>query len=91
MKKLILLIFILALAACAPAADDAPVTLTVMTHDSFAISEEVVQVFEAEHDVTVVFLASGDSGAMLNKAVLTKNAPLADLLFGVCNQTGSAA
>ena len=85
MKKLILLIFILALAACAPAADDAPVTLTVMTHDSFAISEEVVQAFEAEHDVTVVFLASGDSGAMLNKAVLTKNAPLADLLFGVDN------
>ena len=85
MKKLILLIFILALTACAPQAADGPATLTVMTHDSFAISEEVVQAFEAEHEVQVVFLASGDAGSALNKAVLTKDAPLADLLFGVDN------
>jgi thiamine transport system substrate-binding protein len=33
----------------------------------------------------VVFLQSGDAGAVLNKAILTKDAPLADLLFGVDN------
>jgi thiamine transport system substrate-binding protein len=32
-----------------------------------------------------VFLPSGDAGAVLNKAILTKDAPLADLLFGVDN------
>lgn len=89
MKKLLLFTFIftLALAACAPAAPVAsePATLTVMTHDSFAVSEEVVAAFEAEHNVTVEFLASGDAGAALNKAILTKDAPLADLLFGVDN------
>lgn len=89
MKKLTLLefVFTLALAACAPAADapSEPTTLTVMTHDSFAISEEVVAAFEAEHNVQVSFLASGDAGAALNKAILTKEAPLADLLFGVDN------
>ncbi len=84
-KKIILLVFVFALAACAPQAPEGPATLTVMTHDSFAISEDVVQAFEAEHNAEVVFLASGDSGSALNKAVLTKDAPLADLLFGVDN------
>jgi thiamine transport system substrate-binding protein len=32
-----------------------------------------------------VFLQSGDAGSMLNKAALTKDAPLADVLFGVDN------
>ena len=84
MKRLLLLSLFF-ITACAPKADDAPSTLTVMTHDSFAISEEVVQTFEAEHDVQIIFLASGDAGSALNKAILTKNAPLADLLFGVDN------
>ena len=84
MKKLTLLIFTLALAACAPQANE-PTTLTVMTHDSFAISEEVIVAFEEAQSVKVAFLASGDSGSALNKAILTKDAPLADLLFGVDN------
>lgn len=87
MKKSLFLLLIFVLVACAPKADtpSEPATLTVMTHDSFAISEEVVAAFEAEHNVTVVFLASGDAGSALNKAILTKEAPLADLLFGVDN------
>lgn len=56
-----------------------------MTHDSFAISEEVVKSFEEANNAKVVFLQSGDAGAMLNKAILTKDAPLADVLYGVDN------
>lgn len=70
------------LASCAPAG---PTTLTIMTHDSFAISEDVVTAFEQENNVDVVFLASGDTGTMLNKAILAKDAPLADVMFGVDN------
>ena len=62
-----------------------PQTLTIMTHDSFAISEDVVKSFEDANHAKVVFLQSGDAGAMLNKAILTKDAPLADILFGVDN------
>lgn len=76
----LLLSFILA--SCAPAG---PATLTVMTHDSFAISEDIVTAFEQENNVDVVFLASGDTGTMLNKAILAKDAPLADVMFGVDN------
>lgn len=56
-----------------------------MTHDSFSVSEQVVKSFEAANNARVVFLQSGDAGAVLNKAILTKEAPLADVLFGVDN------
>jgi thiamine transport system substrate-binding protein len=84
MKKLTLLLssFIFLLASCAP---KGPATLTVMTHDSFAISEAVVKAFEDANNVKVSFLQSGDAGAVLNQAILTKDAPLADVLFGVDN------
>jgi thiamine transport system substrate-binding protein len=92
MKKLTLLllsIFFL-LAACSPTAtatpqSSEPQTITVMTHDSFAVSENVVKSFESANNATVTFLQSGDAGAVLNKAILTKDAPLADVLFGVDN------
>lgn len=81
MKKLLLLLSLL-LAACAPAG---PRSLTVMTHDSFAVSESVVAAFEQANNVKVAFLKSGDAGAALNKALLSKDAPLADVLYGVDN------
>lgn len=85
MKKTFPILFLLSsflFASCAP---QGPVTLTVMTHDSFAISEDVVTTFETTNNVDVVFLASGDTGTMLNKAILAKDAPLADVMFGVDN------
>ena len=89
MKRLLLLTLLL-LAACSPAAtatppSTEPQTITVMTHDSFSVSEGVVQSFEEANNAKVVFLQSGDAGAVLNKAILTKDAPLADVLFGVDN------
>ena len=85
-----LFLFIFLLAACTSqrtSTQQSPgsQTLTVMTHDSFAVSESVVKSFEEANNVKVAFLQSGDAGAVLNKAILTKDAPLADLLFGVDN------
>ena len=90
MKKTILLLttFHFLLAACASRSapiSSAPQTLTVMTHDSFAVSEDVVKLFEDMNNGKIVFLPSGDAGAMLNKAILTQDAPLADVMFGVDN------
>lgn len=86
MKKLTLFLssFLFLLSSCAPQ-PAAPQPLTVMTHDSFSVSEEVVAAFESANNVKVTFLQSGDAGAVLNKAILTKDAPLADVLFGVDN------
>jgi thiamine transport system substrate-binding protein len=85
MKQLLLIVLLLAatlLSACSP---KGPVTLTVMTHDSFAASEPVITAFEQANNVKVVFLKSGDAGAALNKAILSKDAPLADVFYGVDN------
>ena len=67
----------------AGARDD--VTLTLVTHDSFAISESVLRAFTRATGIAVRVLPSGDAGAALNQAILTKDAPLGDLLFGVDN------
>jgi thiamine transport system substrate-binding protein len=88
MKRFLLLTLML-LAACSPQATATrsaePQTLTVMAHDSFSVSEGVVKSFEEANNAKLVFLKSGDAGAALNKAILTKDAPLADVLFGVDN------
>ncbi len=80
--SLLLFVFCLLLASCA---SKGPTTLTVMMHDSFAVSEDVLSAFEQANNVDVVFLASGDTGAALNKAILSKDAPIADVFFGVDN------
>jgi len=91
MKKLALLFstFLFLFSACSSGStatqSTEPQTLTIMTHDSFAISEMLIKSFEEENNAKVVFLKSGDAGAVLNRAILTKDAPLADLLFGVDN------
>lgn len=60
-------------------------TLRVMSHDSFAISEQALKAFESENGVKVQFLKSGDTGSALNKAILAKDNPLADVFYGVDN------
>jgi len=80
----VLLIALLAIVSgCAGAGE--PQELVVMTHDSFDVSAEIVEAFEQEHKVKVTFLKSGDTGEVLNKAILSKENPLADVLYGVDN------
>jgi thiamine transport system substrate-binding protein len=74
--------------ACGPVATstpEGPRTLTVMTHDSFDASEEVITAFQESCNCEVKFLRSGDTGLMLNQALLSKDNPLADVIYGVDN------
>jgi thiamine transport system substrate-binding protein len=84
-RKRSALLLLLALVACAAPTPTGPRALTVMTHDSFAISESALAAFETANNVKVQFLKSGDSGAALNKAILAKGNPLADVFYGVDN------
>ncbi|MCX7671919.1 MAG: thiamine ABC transporter substrate-binding protein [Anaerolineae bacterium] len=80
--------------APAPTVTPAPATgrtVTVMTHDSFSVSEPVVQAFQARCGCQVRFLKSGDAGLALNKAILAKGNPLADVFYGVDNSFLSRA
>ena len=71
-----------------PAPTDTPLTprtIRLMSHDSFAVSEDVIAEFEAAQNAKVELLPSGDAGAALNQAILSKENPLADVFFGVDN------
>jgi len=96
LRKSTFMLFILAvlLSACAPAAtatvaaqptQSGPQELKVMVHDSFAVSEAVVKKFEQDNNAKLTFIKSGDTGALVNRAILTKDAPQADVLYGVDN------
>ena len=68
-----------------------PTIISMMSHDSFNIGEEIMAEFEAKNNVKVELLPSGDAGAALNQAILSKNNPLADVFFGVDNTFMSRA
>lgn len=60
-------------------------TITLMSHDSFAASKKVLREFTKTTGVTVKMLPSGDAGAAVNQAILTKSNPLGDVFFGIDN------
>ncbi len=57
----------------------------VLTHSSFSLSKALIQKFERETGIKLRFIEGGDAGETLNKAILTKDAPIADVLYGVDN------
>ena len=69
----------------APSQDPEPRIFTLMTHDSFSLSKPVMAAFEKAVGTPVKILKSGDAGEALNKAILSKNNPLADVFYGVDN------
>lgn len=79
----------LAFAACGGGDDEK--TVTVVTHDSFNLSDDLIKQFEQENGVTVKLLAKGDAGAMLTSLILTKRNPEGDVAFGVDNTLLSRA
>lgn len=87
-----------ALAACG-SDDDGPVaesdlrgsTLTVATHDSWAMSDAVMDAFTEQTGIKVKIATNGDAGQLTNKLVLTKDSPIADGVFGIDNTFASRA
>jgi thiamine transport system substrate-binding protein len=65
--------------------EPAPVTLTLLTHDSFDASKSVLRAFEARTGITIEVVAAGDAGQLANRAILAAGNPEGDVLFGVDN------
>ncbi|MGH8985205.1 MAG: thiamine ABC transporter substrate-binding protein [Acidimicrobiia bacterium] len=86
MRRLLVPFLALALvtAACSDSSSDDD-SVTLVTHDSFAVSDDVLAAFTEETGVEVKVLPAGDAGATLNQAILTADDPLGDLIFGVDN------
>lgn len=74
-----------------PTTNSIPTEVVLMTHDSFAVSDELLDVFQSETGIDIKLLPAGDAGSMINQAVLTADNPLADVIFGVDNNLLSRA
>jgi thiamine transport system substrate-binding protein len=73
------------LPACRKIDQESTRQLKVITHDSFAISEEVITKFEEQYDAEVQFIKAGDTGTAVNKVILSKESPFGDVFYGVDN------
>ena len=73
---------LLILSACSTSEAE-PTELILITHDSFVLSEGILGEFTADTGITVTVLNNGDAGAMVNQAILTKDNPVGDVMFGV--------
>jgi thiamine transport system substrate-binding protein len=75
----------LLLAGCQAATDATPTKVTLIAHDSFAISDESIASFENSSGFELEIIRAGDAGSLTNRLVLTKESPVADVVFGIDN------
>ncbi len=66
-------------------------TVVLLTHDSFAMKQEVLDEFRKSSGIKIDVRKSGDAGALTNQLVLSKASPLGDIAFGVDNTFASRA
>jgi len=65
--------------------------LTVVTHDSFALSQDLLDKFEADTGYKLEMVAPGDAGALVNQLILTADSPLGDVVYGIDNSFAARA
>ena len=86
---------VIALAGCSAGGGDtkdkASNEVVLLTHESYAVPEELVKEFERANNIKLVHRAVGDTGSLTNRLVLTKDNPTGDVVFGVDNTFASRA
>ncbi|HQR78679.1 MAG TPA: thiamine ABC transporter substrate-binding protein [Actinomycetota bacterium] len=88
MKKFPIPVLVLMLAACSPGGQPAtqpPDEVVVVTHDSFAVSKQALRTFTDQSGLKVKIVQNGDTGQVVNSAILSAGQPQGDVLFGVDN------
>ncbi len=70
-------------AAAVSKADTSGITLKLVTHDSFAVSDGIFDQFTKDTGIKVKLLSSGDAGTLVSQSILTAGKPVADVLFGI--------
>lgn len=68
-----------------PAAHAAGAELRVITHASFDLPAPLLAQFEKDAGVKLKLIKAGDAGEMLNKLILTRAKPVADVVYGLDN------
>ena len=91
MKRAVICLALLLVVACTASRDTsvpggtAPVTVTLLTHDSFDVSKSVLSDFEERTGITIKIVPVGDAGQLANRLILASGNPEGDIAFGVDN------
>ncbi len=78
-------VFALAAAGLFTGAAASAQELRVLVHGSFSLPKPLLAQFESQAGVKLGIIKGGDAGEMLNKLILTRAQPIADLVFGIDN------
>jgi len=65
--------------------------VVLVTHDSFVVDKKLLAEFERSSGLDVEVRAVGDAGTLVNQLVLSKDAPLGDVVYGIDNTFASRA
>ncbi|MDN5743582.1 MAG: thiamine ABC transporter substrate-binding protein [Nocardioidaceae bacterium] len=66
-------------------------TVRLVTHESFALPKKLIKQFEQDTGYRLKIDKAADAGALTNQLVLSKNNPVADVVFGIDNTFASRA
>ena len=59
--------------------------VTLVAHDSFAMSDELIAELKETTGIELSIIRSGDVGEMTGKLLLTKDEPIGDVVYGIDN------
>jgi len=95
-RILLAFIALASLTACAndtssPKVDADPTTVKLLAYDAFTPEKNIFDDFTKQTGAKVQIVTSGDTGAMVSKAILTAGKPEADVMWGVDNTLLSRA
>lgn len=77
------------LAACGQDTKADAKKVTLVTHSSFQVSDNLKKEFEKTSGFKLEIVDGGDGGELVNKLILSKDAPQGDVCFGVDNTYAS--
>ena len=66
-------------------------TVVLVTHESFSVSKTLLADFEKSSGMNVDIRQPGDAGTLVNQLVLTKDAPIGDVVYGIDTTFASRA
>jgi thiamine transport system substrate-binding protein len=91
--RVLVVVLGLVLAGCSlsQSGDQGERKVVLVTHDSFAMSDDVLAAFTRQSGITIDVRKLGDAGALTNQLVLTKSSPIGDVAYGVDNTFASRA
>jgi thiamine transport system substrate-binding protein len=89
MKRIFALLTValsLGLSACT---NNTVASITLVAHDSYVMSDELIAEYNKTVGPELTIVRAGDVGEMTGKLVLTKDAPIGDVVYGIDNTFAS--